>query len=70
MCIRDRGKPVGWRELVFNGTFYHLWYLTALLLALPIARLLAGTGRTGWAVAGLLDVYKRQGKTCVCTKNA
>ena len=48
------GNPVGWRELVFNGTFYHLWYLPALLLALPIARLLAGTGRTGWAVAGLL----------------
>ena len=48
------GNPVGWRGLVFNGTFYHLWYLPALLLALPIARLLAGTGRTGWAVAGLL----------------
>ncbi len=48
------GNPITWRGLLFNGTFYHLWYLPALLLALPIARLLAKAGRTGWAVAGLL----------------
>lgn len=48
------GNPITWRDLLFNGTFYHLWYLPALLLALPLARLLAGTGRVGWAVAGLL----------------
>ena len=46
------GNPVGVRALVFNGTFYHLWYLPALLLALPIARLLARGERGGLAAAG------------------
>lgn len=48
------GNPVDLRALVFNGTFYHLWYLPALLLALPIARLLARGERGGLAAAGIL----------------
>lgn len=48
------GNPVTGRDLLLNGTFYHLWYLPALLLALPLARLLAKAGRTGMAMAAVL----------------
>lgn len=48
------GDPVTWRKLIFNGTFYHLWYLPALLLALPLARALAKNGRWGLGIAGVL----------------
>lgn len=48
------GNPITWRDLVFNGTFYHLWYLPALLLALPLARFLAKGGRWGLAAAAVL----------------
>lgn len=47
---------VEFRDLVFNGTFYHLWYFPALLLALPLTLLLIrGLGRSGalWAAGGL-----------------
>lgn len=46
------GNPVTGQSLLLDGTCYHLWYLPALLLALPLARLLAGTGWAGWAAAG------------------
>lgn len=49
------GNPVTWRDLIFNGTFYHLWYLPALLLALPLARALAKSGR--WGVAAAAGLY-------------
>lgn len=48
------GNPVTWRDLLLNGTFYHLWYLPALLMALPLARLLARGGRAGLAAAAVL----------------
>ena len=48
------GNSVTWRDLIFNGTFYHLWYLPALLLALPLARTLAKKGRWGLGVAAVL----------------
>ncbi len=39
---------VEFRDLLFNGTFYHLWYFPALLLALPLTLLLIrGLGRRG-----------------------
>lgn len=33
------------RKVLFDGSFYHLWYLPALLLGAPIARLLSRLGR-------------------------
>lgn len=44
------------RDLVFNGTFYHLWYFPALLLALPLALfLIRRLGRNGaLCAAGVL----------------
>lgn len=56
----DLSRPnVLWQEMrdvVFNGTFYHLWYLPALLLGLPLAAwLLRRLGeRRALAAAGVL----------------
>ena len=49
-------SPVAWlRSLVWEGTFYHLWYFPALLWGVLIARGLAKLGpRAGVAAAGLL----------------
>lgn len=33
------------RQVLFDGSFYHLWYLPALLLGTPIARLLSRLGQ-------------------------
>lgn len=33
------------RQVLFDGSFYHLWYLPALLLGAPVARLLSRLGR-------------------------
>ena len=41
------GSPSGWgwiKALLTDGTFYHLWYFPALLLGVPLARLLARMG--------------------------
>lgn len=41
------GSPWGWewiKALLTDGTFYHLWYFPALLLGVPLARLLARLG--------------------------
>lgn len=43
------------QKLFITGTFYHLWYLPALLLGLPLARLLAQKGlRLALPLCGLL----------------
>lgn len=48
--------PVGaLRELLFEGTFYHLWYFPAVLLGAAIASLLMRT-RAGLAIAAALYV--------------
>ena len=49
-------SPAAWlRSLVWEGTFYHLWYFPALLWGALIARWLAKLGpRAGVAAAGLL----------------
>ena len=47
------GSLPGWRELLYTGTFYHLWYFPAVLLGLWVARGLAALGpRAGLALAG------------------
>ena len=49
-------SPLGWvRALLVDGTLYHLWYFPALLLGLPVARLLRKLGvPAALALAGLL----------------
>ncbi len=51
--------PARWlRALVWDGTFYHLWYFPALLWGVPAARALARLGpRAGLAVAGALYLF-------------
>lgn len=52
------GSPSGWgwiKALLTDGTFYHLWYFPALLLGVPLARLLARLGMpAALTLAGLL----------------
>ena len=49
--------PVGaLRELLFEGTFYHLWYFPAVLLGAAIASLLMRT-RAGLGIAAALYVF-------------
>ena len=52
------GSPSGWgwiKALLTDGTFYHLWYFPALLLGVPLARLLARMGMpAALTLAGLL----------------
>ena len=52
------GIPSGWgwiKALLTDGTFYHLWYFPALLLGVPLARLLARMGMpAALTLAGLL----------------
>lgn len=52
------GSPLGWgwvKALLTDGTFYHLWYFPALLLGVPLARLLARLGMpAALTLAGLL----------------
>lgn len=47
------------RDLAFNGTLYHLWYLPAVLLGVPlVAALVRGLGNRGaLAVAGALYLF-------------
>lgn len=52
------GSPSGWgwiKALLTDGTFYHLWYFPALLLGVPLARLLARLGMpAALTLAGVL----------------
>lgn len=48
-------RPVEWlRFLLFDGTFYHLWYFSALLLGLGLMALLVRRPRWVLPVAGLV----------------
>ncbi len=42
------------RDLLLDGTFYHLWYFPAILLAAGLGRLLDRAGRAGLWLAGAL----------------
>lgn len=42
------------RGLALDGTFYHLWYFPAILLAVCLGRALDGAGRAGFWLAGML----------------
>lgn len=49
------GFAEGAQKLLLTGTFYHLWYLPAVLLGVPLARLLCRPGlRIGLPVAAAL----------------
>lgn len=52
-------RPDGWqmlRDLLFDGTFYHLWYLPALLLGMALLCLLPRRGLPLWAALYLLGL--------------